>query len=91
MSLDNLAQLITLGACIIVIIICEPALNRCTINTRRCVRLSLLLICAGAVLIAGAIIPGVLPSPWPGSAALASGVALMLFTTRRRRIFNAHD
>ncbi len=89
MIFESIAQFFTLVACVMVVIVTEPALNRCHVKrTSRCIRVSLLLICAGALLIAASIIPDVLPSPWPGAAALSSGIALLLFSTRRRRVFH---
>lgn len=84
--IDALLQVIVLISCVAVLVVVEPALNRVTLRTRRCIRVALLLIGAGAVLTAAAIIPGALPTPWPGAAALASGIALMLFTSRRRKL-----
>lgn len=86
--IDHFLQVIVLASCVAVLVVVEPALNRVTLRTRRCIRLSLLLIGAGAVLTAAAAIPGAFPSPWPGAAALSFGVALMLFTSRRRKIRN---
>ena len=86
---DAIFQTVALMSSSALIFITEPALNRCTGATRLCARFALLLICAGAVLVAAAAIPGAFPSPWPGAAALSSGVALMLYTTRRRRM--RHD
>lgn len=84
--IDALLQVIVLISCVAVLVVVEPALNRVTLRTRRCIRVALLLIGAGAVLTAAAVIPGALPTPWPGAAALASGIALMLFTSRRRKL-----
>lgn len=86
--IDALLQVIVLISCVAVLVVVEPALNRVTLRTRRCIRLSLLLIGSGAVLTAAAAIPGAMPSPWPGTAALCFGIALMLFTSRRRKIRN---
>ena len=85
-TLNSVLQVITFLSCIAVIVITEPALNRVTLATPRCTRLSLLLICGGAVLLAAAILPGAMPTPWPGAAALVAGTALMLFTSRRWRV-----
>ena len=76
------------AAHVAVLVIVEPALNRVTLRTRRCIRFSLLLIGSGAVLTAAAVIPGAMPSPWPGAASLSFGIALMLFTSRRRKVRN---
>ena len=84
--IDAILQVIVLISCVAVLVVVEPALNRVTLRTRRCIRVALLLIGAGAVLTAAAVIPGALPTPWPGAAALASGIALMLFTSRRRKL-----
>lgn len=83
---DFLLHLIVLASCGAVLVVVEPALNRVTRQTRLCIRLSLLLIAAGAVLTAAAVIPGAMPTPWPGAAALSFGVALLLHTSRRRKV-----
>lgn len=84
--IEIIMQGIVLISCLVLLAVVEPALNRVTLRTRRCIRVALLLIGAGAVLTAAAVIPGALPTPWPGAAALASGIALMLFTSRRRKL-----
>ena len=83
---DIVLHAIVLASCLAILAVVEPALNRATRQTRLCIRLSLFLLAAGAVLTAAAVIPGVIPTPWPGAAALASGIALMLFTSRRRKL-----
>lgn len=86
--IDTILQAIVLTSCGAVLAVVEPALNRVTLRTRRCIRISLLLIGAGAVLTGAAVIPGALTTPWPGAAALSFGIALMLFTSRRRKVRN---
>lgn len=82
--LDTLAQGVALVACLALILIAEPRLNRVTVkHTPLAIRLALLLICAGALLGVFSALP-VLPTPWPAVAAMASGVALLMAFSRRR-------
>jgi hypothetical protein len=85
MTLDAIAQLITVLGCGVVIAVAEPALNKITRRTRRGIRLGYLLICAGAVLLASAALIENL-TPWTGPASLSAGIALLLFASHRRQI-----
>ena len=83
--IDSFAQGVALVACLALVLIAEPRLNRATVrHTPLEIRLALLLICAGALLGVFAAVPDVLPTPWPAVAAIASGVALLMGFSRRR-------
>lgn len=86
-ALIALAQAITFAACVALVVIVEPALNRCTRETRPAIFGALFLIVAGAVLLATSLIPGVEISPWGGTAALGAGAALILRNCRRRSVW----
>lgn len=86
MILDYLLQIVVLVSCAAVLLVIEPSLNQITRVTHRRVRASLRLIAVGAVLTSAAAIPGLMPTPWPGVAALSAGVALMLYSSRRNEI-----
>lgn len=86
-ALMMLAQMITFTACVALVCIVEPALNRCTRETRPAVFGALFLIAAGAVLLAAALIPDIGLPYWLGTAALAAGTALILFNCQRRRVW----
>jgi hypothetical protein len=79
-------DLLTLAACLALFSTTESALNRVTPTTRRCIRISLELIAGGSLLLAGAAVPGLLPTHVPGATALLSGFTLLLIANRRRRI-----
>lgn len=86
MMLDYLLQIVVLISCAAVLLVIEPSLNQITRVTNRRVRASLRLIAVGAVLTSASAIPGLMQTPWPGVAALSAGVALMLYSSRRRDV-----
>lgn len=86
-ALIVLAQAVTFMACLALIAIVEPALNRCTRETRPTIFGALFLIVSGAVLLAASLIPGVEISPWGGTAAIGAGSALILHNCRRRSVW----
>ena len=86
-ALILLAKLVTFAACVTLVTITEPALNRCTRNTRPAIFCALFLIVAGAVLLSASLIPGVEISPWGGTSALSTGAALILYKCQRRSVW----
>jgi len=86
-ALMMLAQMITFSACVALVCIVEPALNRCTRQTRPSVFGALFLIAAGAVLLAASLIPDFGLPCWLGTAALAAGAALILRNCQRRSVW----
>lgn len=82
-----LAKIITFAACLALIAIVEPALNRCTRATRLPIFCALFLIVAGAVLLAASLIPDIGLPCWLGTAALAGGTALILRNCQRRSVW----
>lgn len=86
-ALTTLAQMITFSACVALVCIVEPALNRCTRETRPSIFGALFLIAAGAVLLAASLIPDVGLSCWIGTAALAGGAAMILRNCQRRSVW----
>ena len=86
-ALIVLAKIITFAACLALIAIVEPALNRCTRATRMPIFCALFLIVAGAVLLSASLIPGVEISPWGGTSALSTGAALILYKSQRRSVW----
>ena len=86
-ALIVIAQAVTFMACLALIAIVEPALNRCTRNTRPAIFCALFLIAAGAVLLAASLIPDIGLPCWLGTAALAGGTALILRNCQRRSVW----
>lgn len=86
-ALIILAKFITFAACVTLVTITEPALNRCTRNTRPAIFCALFLITSGAVLLAASLIPDIGLPCWLGTAALAAGTALILRNCQRRSVW----
>ena len=86
-ALILLAKIVTLLGCGALIAIAEPALNRCTRNTRPAIFCALFLITSGAVLLAASLIPDIGLPCWLGTAALAGGTALILRNCQQRSVW----
>lgn len=86
-ALILLAKLVTFAACVTLVTITEPALNRCTRNTRPAIFCALFLITSGAVLLAASLIPDIGLPCWLGTAALAGGTALIQCNCQRRSMW----
>lgn len=86
-ALILLAKFITFAACVTLVTITEPALNRCTRHTRPAIFCALFLITSGAVLLAASLIPDIGLPCWLGTAALAGGTALILRNCQRRSVW----
>ncbi len=86
-ALIVLAKIITFAACVTLVTITEPALNRCTRNTRPAIFCALFLITSGAVLLAASLIPDIGLPCWLGTAALAGGTALILRNCQWRSVW----
>ena len=86
-ALILLAKILTFAACVALVAITEPALNRCTRRTRPAIFGALFLITSGAVLLSASLIPDIDLPCWLGTAALGAGTALILYNCQRRSVW----